>query len=162
MLGINFVGFYTILFCNKKKSAWEVKNKAVKQDGKIPHRAYWYSLWSNYSLQQSDQKEGSPGKACLFIERLFSRISTHKVELPILCELAFNLKLHSQDSFCSGLLRCSVWKNLSYKSSSGYWFFQERNLWSKDLWKFHLSVVTRISPMIINTVNNYAKLKQKL
>lgn len=87
---------------------------------KIPHRAYWYWLWSNYSLQQSDQKEGSPGKACLFIERLFSRISTHKVELPILCELSFNLKLHLQDSFCSGLLCCSVWKNLSYKSCSGY------------------------------------------
>lgn len=28
--------------------------------------------------------------------------------------------------------------------------------------KIHLTVVTRISPTIINTVNNYAKLKLKL
>lgn len=50
------------------------------------------------------RKEGALEKACFFIERLFSRISTHKVILPLRWELAFNLKLHSQDCFCSGPL----------------------------------------------------------
>jgi len=46
-----------------------------------------------------------------------------------------------------------VWRNFSYKSSSRYWFFQERKLLSKDLWKFISQWSQREALVTANTVN---------